>query len=354
MDKSPGLSRSDRLKKTKKKKPWLWITFSFLLIGAVSSSYLFYQVWGAMDQSFDPLEREKSSKRNQVVTMDEPFTILLVGADGTDDNWRSDTLIFAAINPEKKSAKLLSIPRDTYTEMANSNGVKTKINAAPYYGIKAGLDPETNMVETVEEFLNVPVDYFIKANFKGFIEIVDALGGVDVEVPFNFNMRLFNKWYTFNKGPAHLDGHEALAYVRMRKSDPRGDAGRNDRQQEVLQNLMSQAVNLNSMTKLDEIMQAVGNHVGHNLQIKEMYQLQATYRSIPKNNIETLHDRGYDSNQENSRGIWYHYISDEERLRLSLILRKQLDLPLKALDDRDYQGEIPDEEESQTGHETRL
>lgn len=345
-------SRLSRVRKQKKKKRWVWVLMSCISIALIGSSYFIFQVWGAMDHAFDPLERSQPSKRDQEATMDQPFTVLLMGADGKKDDWRTDTLMLASIHPKKKSIKIYSIPRDTYTEIANSNGVKTKINAAPYYARLAGVDLETNVVETVEDHLNVPVDYFVKINFQGFIDVVDALGGVDVDVPFDFKMRLFYKWYTFEKGPAHLDGHEALAYVRMRKSDPRGDHGRTERQREVLQNLASQAVSLNSVTKINDIIQALGNNLGHNLKVSEVYKLQATFRSIPKENMEMLTDRGYDSNKENSRGIWFHHVSDEERLRLSHIFRKHLDLPLETLDGQKFEGTSPaDEENNQEGSE---
>ncbi|WP_380163068.1 LCP family protein [Kroppenstedtia sanguinis] len=344
-------SRLDRVRKQKKKRRWVWILMSCFSVALISSSYFFFQVWGAMDHAFDPLERKKPAKRSQEVTMDQPFTVLLMGADGKKGDWRTDSLMLVSIHPKKKSAKLYSIPRDTYTEIAHSNGVKTKINAAPYYARLANVDLETNVVETVENYLNIPVDYFVKIDFHGFIEVVDALGGVDVDVPFNFNMRLFYKWYTFEKGPAHLDGHEALAYVRMRKSDPQGDAGRTARQREVMQNLAGQAASLNSVTKINEIMEALGNNLGHNLKVSEIYKLQATYRSIPKENMETLKDRGYDSNEENSRGIWFHYVNDEERLRLSHIFRKHLDLPLETLDGQKFEGISPADEEKHQGSE---
>ncbi|MFC4077059.1 LCP family protein [Salinithrix halophila] len=335
-----------RVKEKKKKKLWLRIFLSLLIIGVLASGYFIYQVFGAVDQSYDPLNRKKSDKRDKEVTMDEPFTVLLVGTDvksAKAKNWRSDTMIVAAVNPKKKSIKMVSVPRDTYAEIANSNGVKTKLNAAPYYGTQNRVGPMTNTVQTLENYLNIPIDYYVKINFSGFIQVVDALGGVDVDVPFNFNMRLFYKWYTFKQGPTHLDGHEALAYVRMRKSDPRGDAGRNERQREVVQNLMSQAVSLNSVSKIDDVLKAVGDNVSHNMKVSEMYKLQSTYRSIPKDRTETLKVQGYDS-KDNPQGIWYHYINDNERLRISHILQKELELPLETLDGQKFQGQSPAEE----------
>ncbi|SDX51306.1 transcriptional attenuator, LytR family [Marininema mesophilum] len=338
--------RTNRVKKKRRrKKIWMWTLLSILLIAIIGTSYFFYTAQGAYNKSFDPLKRgDKSSKREKAVTMQDPFTVLLVGTDvkdSSDQNWRSDTAIVAAINPKKKSIKMVSIPRDTYAEIANTNGFKNKINSAPYYGTIKGVGPMTNTVQTIENYLNTPIDYYVKLNFKGFIDVTDALGGVNVNVPFDFNMRLFWKNYTYKKGPAHLNGHEALGYVRMRKEDPRGDFGRNDRQREVVQNLMKQAMSLNSISKIDDVIKAVGDNVNHNLKVNEMLDLQSTYRGIPKKNTNTLKMSGYDSNK-NPKGIWYHYIPEQERLRISLELRKQLNLPLQTPDGKPYNGKIPE------------
>lgn len=203
----------------------------------------------------------------------------------------------------------------------------------------------TNTVQTVENFLNIPIDYYVRINFNGFIEAVDAVGGVDVNVPFDFNMRLFYKWYSFKEGPAHLNGHEALAYVRMRKSDPEGDLGRNKRQKEVIQALMSQMTSVKTVSKVDDLLEAVGNNVSHNMEIKQMIALQDTYRKIPKDRTETLELNGENS-KDNPQGIWYFLVNDEERLRISNILRKQLKLPLQTLDGQPYtpsQSQDPEE-----------
>ncbi len=291
-----------------------------------------------MDSSYDPLNRQGSDKRQEQVTMKDPFTIMFVGTDvrsADDTNWRSDVLIIAAVNPHDKSIKMVSIPRDTKVLISNSNGVRTKINSAPYYGKQAEVGPMTNTITTVEDFLNIPIDYYVKVNFNGFIEVVDAVGGVDVNIPFDFTMRLFNKMEHYEKGPAHLDGRRALGYVRMRKSDPRGDLGRNMRQREVIQSLMDQIVSINSVTRIDDILKSVGNNVTHNMKMKQFIALQELYRNIPKDQIETIKLNGENSNN-NVQGIWYYIVTDQERLRVSNVIRQQLDLPTQTLDGQPY------------------
>lgn len=301
-----------------------------------------------MDDSYDPLKRDKSSKRKKEVTMKDPFTVMFVGTDvrsAKSENWRSDVLIVAAVNPKEKSIKMVSIPRDTLAPIANTQG-KDKINSAASYGISKNVGPMTNTVETVEHFLNIPIDYYVKVNFNGFIELVDAVGGVDVNVPFDFSMRLFYKMQHYEKGPAHLDGTRALGYVRMRKSDPRGDQGRNERQREVIQALMSKIVDIKSVTKIDDILQSLGRNVTHNMKLEELYELQDIYRAIPDENTETLKLNGRNS-KDNPKGIWYYIVTDQERLRLSNVIRKQLKLPLQTLDGKPYQPTESQNQEEQ-------
>lgn len=324
-----------------------------LIAAFLFASYMAYQLWDAMNHSYKPLPREKSEKREKAVSIDDPFTILLIGTDvrkATDENWRPDVLMVAAVNPHTQSIKMVSIPRDTYTEIANTNGLKTKINSAAYYGKQAGVGGEANTVETVENFLNIPIDYYAKINFSGFMEVVDAVGGVDVNVKFPFSVRLFGEMLYFQEGPAHLNGKQALGYVRMRKSDPRGDLGRNERQREVLQDLMEKIVSIRSIHKLDDIIRSVGNNVSYNLEFSELTALQKLYRSIPRENVESIEIHGTNS-KNNPRGIWYYMVSDQERLRVSHILQKQLELPLETLDGQPYQGE-PTDQQPQQGDST--
>ncbi|MFC4077411.1 LCP family glycopolymer transferase [Salinithrix halophila] len=326
-------SRSRRYKKGKKKRWWTRFALISLLIVLAGAGYFFYQVWGALAGTYDPLE--KSDKRKQAVTMDDPFTILLLGTDArkASTNWRPDVIILAAVNPHKKSVKMVSIPRDTYVQIANTGGDNHKINASAYYGRREvnpkGPGPVNNTAQTVEHFLNVPVDYYIKVNFQGFIDVVDALGGVDVNVKFAFSQAHFGgEVIPFKPGPKHLNGNETLAYVRMRKQDPRGDAGRNERQREVMTNLLDQAVSINTVTKVDELLKAVGKNLSMGIQPQELLRLQSIYKEIPKQNIQNEPLKG-----ENRRmDLWYFFVNDKERQRVSNLLRQQLGLKKEAVE----------------------
>jgi polyisoprenyl-teichoic acid--peptidoglycan teichoic acid transferase len=344
------LSRVERDKlRKRRRKWWLWTLGILFLLALLYGGYLFYQVYSVYQDSYQPLDREKSDKRDQAVTLNDPFTVLLIGTDvrnASDQDWRPDVLMVAAVNPKKHSIKMVSIPRDTYTEIANANGLKTKINSSAYYGKISGVGGVTNTVQTVENFLNIPIDHYVKINFNGFMDVVDAVDGVDVNVKFPFSVRLFGKMQYYEPGPQHLNGERALGYVRMRKSDPRGDMGRNERQREVLQQIMSKIVSIQSVHRLDDIVRSVGNNVQFSFSFQELTDLQSVYRQTPRKNIETLEVRGKNDNH-NPRGIWYFYVTDQERLRLSHLLQKQLELPLEDLNGQPYHGPDP----GQTGGE---
>lgn len=323
-------SRVERVRKKRVKK-WLFrAVFFSLAIIILSGSYLFYRTWDAAAETHKPMDREKSDLRDNEVTLDEPFTVLLLGTDVAKENqnWRADVIIVAAVNPKTKSVKMVSIPRDSFVEIANTGGHRDKINSAPFWGAQKGVDPVTNTAETIEQFLNIPIDYYAKVNFRGFIDVVDALGGVDVNVKFDFwekKMGSQERFY-FKKGPAHLNGDQALSYVRMRKRDPRGDLGRNERQREVLVSLMDQALSIKGLTKINQIMDIMGQNISTSFKVQEIIALQNLYRNISKDNIETIELKVTNGwAQIGGYKASIVQVSEEERQRVSQILQEHLE-----------------------------
>ncbi len=244
----------------------------------------------------------KSEKRIENVTFQnqDPFSVLLLGVDEREnDVGRSDTMIVMTVNPTKQSINMLSLPRDTRTEIVG-HGTSDKMNHAYAYG---GIPMAIN---TVEEFLDIPIDYYVKMNMEGFQEIVDAVGGITVDN----DMDLAYKGYTFPKGTLTLDGEEALIYSRIRKEDPRGDFGRQMRQRQVIQAVMNKGASLSSLANYQGIFAALGNNVETNLSFDEMMSIQRHYKSA-LNSIEqmTLEGQGQTIN-----GVWYLIIPEEERI----------------------------------------
>jgi anionic cell wall polymer biosynthesis LytR-Cps2A-Psr (LCP) family protein len=161
--------------------------------------------------------------------------------------------------------------------------------------------------ETVEQLLDLPIDGTVKVNMTGLKETVDAVGGIDVNVPFPFTY----DGVRFERGTMHLDGKEALAFVRMRKADPLGDLGRIKRQQAVIRALIRKGSGLNSLPQWPIIMSRLGDHVKTDLPPLTFLRLQMWLSGIEEDEIRTVQLPG--------RGIrWrglYYFHPDEGGLR---------------------------------------
>lgn len=324
-------SRKKRVNHNKRKKWVLRISLFSLLVVLIGGIYFIGTIWGAFTKGHDTSQQKSKFRTQEVDINKDPFTVLFIGTDQYDskaekESYRTDVIMVAAVNPQKKTIKMVNIPRDTYATIAHTDGFKTKINSAAYWGKVKGVNPIQNTRETVENLLyGVPIDYYVKINFKGFIDIVNAVGGVDVNVPRSFRISTFgSRVVTFKKGPMHLTGEEALPYVRMRKKDPLGDHGRNKRQQEVVGKLLDKIVSLQSLSNFTQITNAVGNNLSYSIDPSEFLSLATIYKDTPKKNIETLTAEVSDQKVD---GVWYSFMSVNERQRISKILKEVLGLP---------------------------
>lgn len=266
----------------------------------------------AVNRAYEAIDdREKSDLRDEAV---EPLTdnvsVLFIGVDESDKRKEenssslSDALLVATLNNKDKTVKLLSIPRDSYVYIPD-RGRKDKITHAHAFGGTRG------SIETVENVLDIPIDYYVKMNFNAFIEVVDALGGVEVEVPYERIELDENDRRTIHLKPGfqNLDGRHALALARTRKLD--SDVERGKRQQMLFQALLDRATSITSITKYGEVIDAVGDNMKTNMTFDEMKSFFAYVKGgLPE--IETLNLAGTD---DMSTGIYY-WILDEENLEL--------------------------------------
>ncbi len=146
---------------------------------------------------------------------------------GRVDQGRSDTMMVATVSPEDQQTTIVSIARDTYVDIVG-HGTKDKINHAYAFG-----GPAMSM-DTVQKYLDIPVDHYISINMAGLKELVDAVGGIEVNNDLTFSQDN----YDFTIGKITLDGDQALAYSRMRHEDPNGDYGRQERQRKIVEELL--------------------------------------------------------------------------------------------------------------------
>ncbi|MBT2756717.1 LytR family transcriptional regulator [Mesobacillus foraminis] len=302
----------------KKKRTWLRIVgfiALFVIIGAGAYAYsVYHSVSNAVDTMHQPIEREKSEKREKEVTLTkkEPFSVLMLGVDEREgDRGRSDTMIVLTVNPNNNSVKMLSIPRDTRTEIVGK-GFDDKINHAYAFG---GVEMSMN---TVENFLDIPIDYYMQINMEGFKDIVDAVGGVTVNNDLDFTYEGVH----FAKGEVTLNGEKALKYSRMRFDDPRGDFGRQLRQRQIIQAVIKEGASLSSLTNYNEIFGALSKNIKTNLTFNQMVDIQKNYKTVG-NHIEQLTVQG---NGTKINSIYYLIVSNEERSRLQSELKTQLEI----------------------------
>jgi LCP family protein required for cell wall assembly len=304
--------------KNKKKRKWLWITLSILGVLVIGISAYVYSIYSSVEQAagemYEQPTRELSEKRNEKIEYSEkdPISILIMGVDErTGDVGRSDTMIVMTVNPNTQSMQMVSIPRDTRTEIIGK-GTVDKINHAYAFG-------GTHMaVATVENFLDIPIDHYIKVNMESFMEIVDAVGGVSVNNPFEFT----DGGYTFKEGEISLNGAQALAYSRMRYQDPRGDFGRQDRQKQIILAIIQKGASFSSLTKFDDVLNILGGNIKTDLSFDQMVDIQANYKEA-RHNLEQLQVNGSGDTIDR---IYYFIVPDEERLTLSNQLKEHLEL----------------------------
>ncbi|MEW8983210.1 MAG: LytR family transcriptional regulator [Bacillus anthracis] len=301
-----------------KKKILFWILgiIGVLVIaGGVYAYNVYSNVSNTLDTVHKPLDRDKSDKRDKKVEIadNKPISILLMGVDQEDNGTgRSDSLMLFTLNPQKKSMKITSIPRDSYTEIVGK-GKKDKINHAYAFG---GIDMS---VKTVENFLNVPVDHYIEVNMAGFKDIVDAVGGVDVNNDLEFTSRNQH----FAKGNIHLNGETALKYTRMRYEDPRGDFGRQMRQRQVIQAVIKKGASVSSLASYGDVLKAIEKNVKTSLTQDQMFDIQKNYKDCMENSEEIqIPGDGHKA----ADGIWYYYVPDAAKQDITNKLRAHLEV----------------------------
>lgn len=283
---------------------------ALLLCVLGTGAWLYRSAHDAAEEIYQPLERETAPAFPQSTPQSQPLSVLILGIDERpQDSGRSDILMLLTFNPSRQSSLLLSIPRDTRVLLPGL-GKEDKINHAYAFG---GVDWA---VESVERFLEIPVHYYVQVNMESFEKIVDLLGGVRVVVdrPFSYDD------YTF-EGEMRLDGEAALAYVRMRKEDPLGDLGRNQRQQQVLTSLLREGAKLTHWSKAPALLDLIRQYVKTNVGWEQMLQAQQYIGSLEQ--IHTLQLSGQGKIVD---GIYYYLVDEEERKRISKLLRDHLEL----------------------------
>lgn len=298
-----------------KKIVWITIISCLLLGGTVYATSVYKNVSTTLDTIHEPEIRKISKLRETKVELveKEPISVLLLGVDERDaDGGRSDTIMVLTVNPALASIKVLSIPRDTYTKIIGLDKMD-KINHAYAFG---GIDMA---LHSVENLLGIPIDYVVQVNMESFLEIVDSLGGVTVENTSSFE----ENGYLFEEGPIHLDGDMALSYVRMRKSDPLGDFGRQARQKQVLLAILKEGASFNSLLHYKDLLNTLAENIRTNMTFDQMMDIQKGYKDALTNVESITLDNGSGKLMNN---IWYYIPEEDELNEVTITLKEHLEL----------------------------
>ena len=318
-------------KTSKKRRIWPWILMLVVFLTAALGGAYF----ASNSLTEKPVEKKQSE---ELLTAKDKATIMIMGVDERDDDvGRSDTLMIASIDPKTNQASLLSVPRDTRVKI-KGHGFD-KVNAAYAYG------KEKLSQDTVENLLGVSIDHYVIINTKSFKKIIDAIGGIDIDVPKR--MHYEDPWdddggliIDFHPGMQHMDGAKAVTYVRYR--DEEGDLGRIRRQQDFVRAFMEKLVSPSIIPKLPTVIKEVMGSLETDLSFRQLLEFVGTLKESKNNGLKTDMVPGKPLYID---GVSY-WIPDLNKLRLTVADTLGVSLSGKyktkmEADIREYENSIP-------------
>lgn len=250
-------------------------------------------------------KKDNPSKKEKIIDC-EPMTLAIFGSDEREDEIsRSDVIMVLKYEPLNQKVIMISVPRDSRVEIPGK-GV-TKINAAYAYG---GADLQ---IKTLEDLFHTTIDHYIHLNFVGFINIIDAIGGVKINAKKNFYDEDNPTQIYIKKGKITLDGEKLLRYVRFR-DDEEGDFGRIKRQQEVIASICKKFIKDNTWTKIPKFIDIFKNNIDSNIDWKEIIDVAWNMKDIKSINIEAYTLKTHSKIIQNS---WFEIIDESSLNELS-------------------------------------
>ncbi|MDW5472106.1 LCP family protein [Staphylococcus equorum] len=313
----------------------IFLSLVLVVVPVIFAIILLKSSQGAFENSFNDGDSSRKSniRESKVDPSKDPISILFLGIDGNSgrekngqstEQSRTDAMILSTFNSDKEQIRMLSIPRDTISYIPKV-GYYDKITHAHAYG-----GPTASM-DSVEATLNVPVDYYVRINMDAFVDAVDELGGIEYNVPYDIsepNTDDSGK-IKVEKGHQKLNGDEALAVARTRHHD--SDLKRGQRQMELIKKLFAKAQNAGSFSKLDDVIEIVGNNSKHNLSYDEVKALATSYL---KDDVE-IKSKQLKGEDDYLNGIYYYNPDINSIQDTSNLLRDDLNLP-KIEDTSDF------------------
>ena len=306
-------------------------------------------------------KKKKVKEKDSVVSskgksIDSPFTVLIMGVDSEEEgikgsSFNGDSLMVITFNPKTLGTTILSIPRDSYVPISCFAGnKKNKITHAAWRG-------ESCMIKTIQNFLDVNIDYYVKINFKGAVSLVDALGGVEIDVPYSLCEQNSNRaWGAdtvyIKKGLQTLTGEQALAYSRNRHPNPdmcskewtnytSNDFIRGQHQQEVVAALLNKFKSIKDLNTVYKLLDTISNNMVTNMSTDQILSLYNVFKDIASRSdgntdmadiigLQRLHLNGYDARIVDYGGsnlsLYNYVLYDESVKEVSNAMKENLGL----------------------------
>ncbi|WP_206912078.1 hypothetical protein IGL98_001417 [Enterococcus sp. DIV0840] len=292
-----------------------------LLVVAGASVYgatVFKNVQKTANKMYQPLDREAKPVE---LKNSEPVSFLLLGIANDSKrktDFRANTIMVVTVNNQLKKTTITSIPRDAYVEIVGEDGLHDKINHAHSFG------GDKMMIDTVEHYLDIPINHYFVIDMDGLAALSDAVGGVTVNNDFAFDAEGIH----YPKGEQHLGGWETLQYARMRHEDPQNDYGRQKREREVTIQLGKELMSMKNAFRYQELLDVIGDNGKTDMTLDQMMQLMKNYQKALID-IETsqLQGEGFTGDgYTGEEGISYERIPEAEREKAIAAIKKQLNL----------------------------
>lgn len=264
-------------------KKYLLIVVFVLVAIIIGSSIWLSSLWNQIYQVVMPdsegLFPQTGQSETDEIAIPDIMNILLLGLDPRDQGKRSDTIMIMTINHRNGEISLFSIPRDMRVQIPGYG--KDKINHAYAYG---GVSLAR---EAVEDFLDIKIDHYVTTDFDGFINIVDLLGGIELDVEKRMYYKGIDVLIDLKPGLQHLDGEKALQFVRWR-SDGEADLGRVRRQQQFLKALLQEIIAFKNILKFPKLLPVIAENIKTDLELNQALLLANKLKSVDFEQINTF------------------------------------------------------------------
>ncbi|WP_028608654.1 LCP family protein [Paenibacillus harenae] len=278
-----------------------------------------------LEPTYKPVEGREPVPVSMTEKKQDPFAVLLLGVDQRgNETGRSDTMIYTVVRPEDGELLMVSIPRDTYVEIAGK-GYEDKITHAYAFG-GAGM-----AMDTVGKLFDAPIHHYASINFEGFRKVIDKLGGISLPIEEDMvNDDYDHEKFVIKAGQDTYNGRDTLNYVRYRE-DAGGDMNRTERHQIFLTQLMDKAKQMNQWSKIPDLIDIMGDNFSTDMRPQQLIDLGQSMLQANERQIYS-HSLLGNGRRLKSGGAWVYFADEEDLAKVQTMIKSWLDADTPAAD----------------------